>query len=212
MLLLVGLGNPGKDYAGNRHNIGFRVVDAITRRYGFPPFRSKFQGDMAEGTVAGVKVLALKPQTYMNESGRSVLAAATFYKIPPEDILVLHDELDLDAGKIRVKPGGGLAGHNGLKSIKAHLGPDFRRLRLGIGHPGDKDKVTGHVLKDFAKADEKWLVPLMDAIADEFPRLVEGDNSGFMSRVALALAPPKEKKAAETGTADSNNQKDNDGS
>jgi PTH1 family peptidyl-tRNA hydrolase len=138
-------------------------------------------------------VLALKPLTYMNESGRSVLAAATFYKIPPADIIVLHDELDLAGGKLRVKRGGGHAGHNGLRSIHSHIGPDYGRLRLGIGHPGDKDRVTGHVLKDFTKADRVWVETLLDAVADNFALLAAGDDGAFMSKVALAVNPPKPK-------------------
>jgi len=193
MLLVVGLGNPGAEHARNRHNIGFMAVDAVVRRHGFGPFRAKFHGDIAQGDVAGVKVLALKPTTYMNDSGLSVGAAAGFFKIPPADVVVLHDELDLAEGRLRVKRGGGHAGHNGLRSIHAHLGADYRRIRLGIGHPGDKDRVTGHVLRNFAKADEAWLEKLLDAVAAGFPLLVEGDDSGFMSKVALAMKPPKPK-------------------
>ena len=193
MLLVVGLGNPGAEHASNRHNIGFMAVDAIVRRHGFGPFRAKFHGEIAHGDVAGVRVLALKPTTYMNDSGLSVAAAAGFFKIPPADMLVLHDELDLAGGRLRVKRGGGHAGHNGLRSIHAHLGADYRRIRLGIGHPGDKDRVTAHVLRNFAKADEAWLGKLLDAVADGFPLLVEGDDSGFMSKVVLAMEPPKPK-------------------
>ena len=193
MLLVVGLGNPGAEHAKNRHNIGFMAVDAIVRRHGFGPFRAKFHGEIAQGDVAGVRVLALKPTTYMNDSGLSVAAAAAFFKIPPADMVVLHDELDLAGGRLRVKRGGGHAGHNGLRSIHAHLGADYRRIRLGIGHPGDKDRVTAHVLKNFAKADEAWLEKLLDAVADGFPLLVEGNDPGFMSKVALAMEPPKPK-------------------
>ena len=193
MLLVVGLGNPGAEHASNRHNIGFMAVDAIVRRHGLGPFRAKFHGEIAQGDVAGVKVLALKPTTYMNDSGLSVAAAAGFFKIPPADMVVLHDELDLAGGRLRVKRGGGHAGHNGLRSIHAHLGADYRRIRLGIGHPGDKDRVTAHVLRNFAKADEAWLEKLLDAVADGFPLLVEGDDPGFMSKVALAMEPPKPK-------------------
>lgn len=194
MLLLVGLGNPGEGYAGNRHNIGFMAVDEIVRRHSFQPFRAKFKGELAEGRVGREKVLALKPMTYMNESGRSVLAAASFYKIPPEDILVIHDELDLAAGKLRLKTGGGHAGHNGLRSIHAHIGDKYRRLRLGIGHPGDKAKVTGHVLKDFAKADSDWLEPLLDAVADHIGLALDGDDAGFLNQVALDINPNGGKK------------------
>ena len=192
-LLLVGLGNPGPAYAGNRHNIGFNVVDAICDRHGFGPFRRKFDGQVAEGRIGDRRVLALKPMTYMNESGRAVGQAARFHKIPPVDVVVFHDELDLAAGKVRVKDGGGLAGHNGLRSISAHIGPAFRRVRLGIGHPGGKDRVTGHVLKDFAKADRVWLDPLLEACATHAPLLVAGDAGAFMSKVAMAVNPPRPK-------------------
>jgi PTH1 family peptidyl-tRNA hydrolase len=194
-LLLVGLGNPGPAYADNRHNIGFMAVDAVARRYGFGPYRRRFQGEAAEGVVAGRRILALKPMTYMNNSGLSVAAAANFYKLSPEDVLVFHDEIDLIAGKVRVKDGGGHAGHNGLKSLHAHIGPDYRRVRLGVGHPGDKQRVVSHVLKDFSKADAEWLEPMLDAIAEHFPLLVEDDSAAFMSKVALTLNPPKPKAA-----------------
>jgi peptidyl-tRNA hydrolase, PTH1 family len=189
MLLLVGLGNPGGDYARNRHNIGFMAVDEIVRRHSFQPFRSKFNGELAEGRIGSQKVLALKPMTYMNESGRSVGVAAGFYKIPAEDILVIHDELDLETGKLRLKSGGGHAGHNGLRSIHAHVGEGYRRLRLGIGHPGDKSKVTSHVLKDFAKADQAWLEPLLASTADHIGMVLDGDDAGFLNKVALDLNP-----------------------
>lgn len=193
-LLVVGLGNPGPRYARNRHNIGFMAIDAIARRYGFPAPRARFHGRLSEGSVAGRKVLLLKPMTYMNESGRAVAAAARFYRIPPADILVLHDEIDLAEGKLRVKTGGGHAGHNGLRNIHARIGPEYRRVRLGIGHPGDKERVTRHVLDDFAKSDDAWLVPLLDALAEAFPLLVRGDAPAFMSKVALALQPPRAKE------------------
>jgi PTH1 family peptidyl-tRNA hydrolase len=196
MLLLVGLGNPGPDYARHRHNIGFMAVDEIVRRHGFSPWRAKFSGEVAEGSVGGMKVIALKPLTYMNESGRSVEAAAGFYKIEPKDIVVLHDELDLPPSKLRVKTGGGHAGHNGLRSIQAHLGPDFRRVRLGIGHPGAKELVHNWVLGNFAKADAEWVNPLLDAIAASLPKLAAGDDAGFQSDVALALQPERKPKAA----------------
>jgi PTH1 family peptidyl-tRNA hydrolase len=190
MLLFVGLGNPGADYARHRHNIGFMAVDAIVRRHSFSPWRAKFQGEVCEGTIAGEKVVALKPMTYMNESGRSVAACAQFYKIEPKDIVVFHDELDLPPAKIRVKLGGGHAGHNGLRSITAHMGADFRRVRLGIGHPGSKERVTGWVLGDFAKVDREWLEPLLDDVSDAADRLVAGDDTAFMN----ALAGPAPKK------------------
>jgi len=192
-LLVAGLGNPGRSYAGSRHNIGFMVVDALCDRYGFAPFRSRFLGQAAEGTVAGRRVLALKPMTYMNESGRSVAEARRFYKVEPADVIVFHDELDLAAGKLRVKDGGGTAGHNGIRSIRDHIGPDFRRVRVGIGHPGDKGRVVGHVLKDFSKADRDWLDPLLDAVGTHFPLLAGGDGAAFMSKVALTLNPPPPK-------------------
>lgn len=195
MLLVVGLGNPGSEYAGHRHNIGFMAVDAIVRRHSFGPFRAKFQGQLAEGVVGGVKALALKPMTYMNESGVSVGQAAHFHKIPPDQVIVLHDELDLAPGKVRIKVGGGSAGHNGLRSIDAHFGRDYRRVRLGIGHPGDRDRVTGYVLHDFAKADGEWLGSLLDAVADCFPLLVKGDDAGFMTRVAMLTKPVPTKPA-----------------
>ena len=191
MLLVVGLGNPGAEYARNRHNIGFMAADAIVQRHSLGRFRAKFSGEIAEGAVGGERVLVLKPMTYMNEAGRSVAAAAKFYKIPPTDIIVFHDELDLAAGRLRVKDGGGHAGHNGLRDIHAHLGADYRRVRLGIGHPGDKDRVTTHVLQDFAKADGSWVEALLDAVAENFPLLLARRDAEFASRVALALAPPK---------------------
>ncbi len=193
MLLLVGLGNPGDKYADNRHNIGFMAVDEIIRRHGFPPPRRRFQGLTSEGTMAGQKVMVLKPMTFMNESGRSVGEAARFFKIDADHIVVFHDELDLAPGKLRVKKGGGLAGHNGLKSLAAHIGKDFRRVRLGVGHPGHKDKVLRHVLQDFAKADDAWLDPLLDAMAEAAPLLTSGDDAAFASKVALILKPPEHK-------------------
>ena len=189
MRLLVGLGNPGGKYARNRHNIGFMAVDAIARGHGFAPWRAKFQGEIAEGRLGADKALLLKPGTFMNLSGDAVRAAASFYKLTPADIIVFHDELDLAPGKLRVKTGGGHAGHNGLRSIQAHMGPDFMRVRLGIGHPGHKDLVTPHVLGDFAKADESWLNDLLDGIADGAPDLAAGDEAGFLNRVALRRAP-----------------------
>lgn len=191
MLLLVGLGNPGSEYARHRHNIGFMAVERIVARHGFGPARSRFMGQVNEGVLAGEKALALRPMTFMNESGRAVAEAARFYKLTPADIVVLHDELDLAPGKLRVKRGGGVAGHNGLRSIARFIGPDFRRVRLGIGHPGHKDVVLRHVLHDFAKADQAWLEPLLDAVADAAPLLAAGDDAGFATRVALLLNPPE---------------------
>lgn len=196
MLLLVGLGNPGPEHANQRHNIGFLAVDEIVRRHGFTPWRAKFQGLAAEGTVNGVKVLALKPETYMNRSGQSVGAAAQFYKITPADIVVIHDELDLRSGKLRVKRGGGSAGHNGLRSIDAHLGPDFVRVRVGIGHPGEKHLVHGYVLHDFGKEERARMDKLTGAMAEAFPALAKGDGVGFMNKVSL-LVPASDNGADE---------------
>lgn len=201
MLLFVGLGNPGAEYARNRHNIGFMAVDAIVRRHSFSPWRAKFHGQVCEGTIGAEKIVALKPETYMNDSGRSVAACAQFYKIEPKDIVVFHDELDLAPAKIRVKIGGGHAGHNGLRSITAHLGPDFRRVRLGIGHPGAKERVTGHVLGDFAKVDREWLEPLLDDVAAACDRLVAGDDPGFMNALATPAKPTDSPPPAPRPTA-----------
>ena len=182
--LLAGLGNPGPGYAGNRHNIGFMAADAICERYGFAPPRSRFSGAIREGRIGGKDVLVLKPMTFMNDSGRSVAAAVRFYKLGLDRLIVFHDELDLAAGKVRVKRGGGAAGHNGVRSIDAHLGPDFWRVRFGIGHPGVKTRVLGHVLKDFAASDAEWLQPLLDRIGEHVPLLLAGDAQAFMSKVA----------------------------
>ena len=203
MLVLAGLGNPGAGYAGHRHNMGFMAVDAIASRYRFAAWRKKFQGDVAEGEIAGTRILLLKPMTYMNLSGQSVVAALGFYKLEPAALAVLHDEIDLLLGRVKVKFGGGHGGHNGIRDIMAHLGPDFRRVRLGVGHPGEKDLVHNHVLQDFAKAERELAGKVIEAVAEEAPRLVAGDDGGFMSRVAYLLAPPKPKKekpaeAAET--------------
>ncbi|MCB1721044.1 MAG: aminoacyl-tRNA hydrolase [Rhodospirillales bacterium] len=188
MWLLVGLGNPGDKYKNNRHNIGFMAIDAMADEYRFPAFRSKFQGELSEGLIDGKKAVLLKPQTYMNESGQSVGKAAKFYKIPPERVIVFHDELDLEPGKCRVKVGGGVAGHNGLKSIKAHLGTaDFMRVRLGIGHPGDKSRVSGYVLSDFAKAELPWLERLVPVLAKYVALLLREKSDDFMTRVAESV-------------------------
>ena len=193
MLLVVGLGNPGAKYANNRHNIGFMAVDEIVRRYSFSNFRAKFQGEVAEGNIDGERILALKPKTYMNESGRSVHEAMVFYKLPPEDLIVIHDEIDLIGGKIRVKRGGGHAGHNGLRSIHACVGINYARIRLGVGHPGDKARVAGHVLKDFAKSERDWVERMVCGVAEHFPLLLSDDNSAFMSKVASVVNPPRQK-------------------
>jgi PTH1 family peptidyl-tRNA hydrolase len=187
MKLFVGLGNPGRDYALNRHNVGFMAVDAIAATHDFPAWRKRFSGLAAEGKLGKEQVLLLKPQTFMNESGRSVGEAVRFYKLGLDDVVVFHDEIDLAPGKLRVKVGGGVAGHNGLKSLTAHIGNDYVRVRIGVGHPGRKDLVSGHVLRDFAKADHAWLEPLLGAIAAEAPFLAEGANDKFQSRVAHAL-------------------------
>ncbi|WP_119166937.1 aminoacyl-tRNA hydrolase [Algihabitans albus] len=193
MLLLVGLGNPGPRYAGNRHNIGFMALDEIVRRHGFSGWRKGFQGEVAEGRLGGEKVLALKPLTYMNESGRAVGEALRFYKLTPAAVTVLHDELDLAPGKVRVKLGGGAAGHNGLRSITQHIGPDFKRVRLGIGHPGRKEAVHGWVLSDFPKTDGDWLEPLLEALVRHAELLVAGEDGPFMSRVNQEVGPQKPK-------------------
>jgi PTH1 family peptidyl-tRNA hydrolase len=186
MLLWVGLGNPEPGMARQRHNIGFMALDVIAIRHGFTPWRQRFKGLVAEGSLAGEKILALKPLTYMNASGESVQVAAAFYKLAPEAITAFHDELDLVPGKVRVKRGGGTAGHNGLRSMERQLGtPDYWRVRLGIGHPGHKDRVLGHVLGDFAKVDRAWLIATLDAVAEAAPLLAAGKPEDFMTRVAL---------------------------
>lgn len=191
MILFVGLGNPGGKYAANRHNIGFMAMDRIASDHGFGPWKSKFQGEITEGTIGGEKVLLLKPQTFMNLSGQSAGEAMRFYKLSPADVTVFHDELDLAPGKLRCKTGGGHAGHNGLRSIHQHIGPDYHRVRLGIGHPGHKDKVAPYVLSDFAKADQDWLDDLLRGIGDGAPDLAAGDTGKFMNAVALRTAPQR---------------------
>lgn len=193
MLVVAGLGNPGASYAGNRHNIGFMAADAIARRHSFSPWRNKFKSLIGEGEIAGERVLVIKPQTFMNVSGEAVGEALRFHKLQPSDLIVFYDELDLPPGKLRVKTGGGAGGHNGIRSIDSHCGNAYRRVRLGIGHPGHKDLVQRHVLGDFAKADAQWLDPLMDAVAEHFPLLVKGDDATFMNKVALATGGKEEK-------------------
>ena len=188
--LLVGLGNPGAKYAATRHNIGFRLLDAIATHYGAPDFRARFQGAFTEIRVDGHKVLLLKPQTFMNESGRSVAPALKYHNLGIEDAIVFYDELDLPPGKVRVKQGGGLAGHNGLRSINAHMGPQFWRVRVGIGHPGRPEKVASYVLHAFAKVDESWLSPLLDEAPRLLPFLLENNPSEFMNQLHLRTAPP----------------------
>jgi PTH1 family peptidyl-tRNA hydrolase len=195
MRLLVGLGNPGAEYAFNRHNIGFLALDAIAEHYRFSPWRARFHGVVSEGTIGGEKVLALKPATYMNLSGQSVGEAARFFKVSAADIIVIYDEIELPPGKVKVKQGGGSAGHNGIKSIDAHISPDYWRVRLGVGRPEGKSQVKGHVLQNFAKSDLDWLGPLFNAIADAAPLIIAGHDNKFMTRVALLTTPQPEKPA-----------------
>jgi len=195
VFLLVGLGNPGPRYALNRHNVGFLVADAVQRRHGFGPWRQKFSAEIAEGTLGGERAILVKPLTYMNESGRSVGEIVRFHKLAPTDVVVVHDELDLPPGKVRLKAGGGHGGHNGLRSLTAHLGDTYRRLRIGIGHPGDKAMVHNYVLHDFAKSDAAWLDPLLEAIAADAPLLAEGKDQSFANRLHLALSPAADSPA-----------------
>jgi PTH1 family peptidyl-tRNA hydrolase len=188
-LLIAGLGNPGSQYAKNRHNAGFIVADELHAHYEFGPWKVKFDGLLSEGALGGRKTYLLKPQTFMNLSGGSVGPALRFFKLPLEALVVVHDEIDLAAGKMKVKTGGGDAGQNGLRSITAVLGPDYRRVRLGIGHPGDKARVTGHVLQNFSKDDIAWLKPLVMAMVEAAPLLAKDDDAGFMSKVALLTKP-----------------------
>ena len=187
MLLFVGLGNPGSRYTGNRHNVGFMVVEAIAKRNNFGPWRRRFQGVSAEGPI-GSELLLLLPGTFMNESGRAVAEAANFYKIGLKDIVVFHDEIDLAPAKVRVKTGGGVAGHNGLRSISAHVGNDYRRVRIGVGHPGVKELVYAYVLGDFAKDERPWVNAICDVIADNVQLLSKGQDSTFQNKIHLALA------------------------
>jgi PTH1 family peptidyl-tRNA hydrolase len=185
--LWVGLGNPGAQYALNRHNVGFMAIDTIAEVHGFAPVQKKFQGWLQEGRIGGAKILLLKPATWMNESGRSVAEALRFYKLDPSALTVFHDELDLAPFKVKVKMGGGTAGHNGLRSIDQHLGPEFRRVRIGIGHPGSKERVTGHVLGNYAKSEMEPLADMLGAIAGEAGWLASGEGERFMSDLALRL-------------------------
>ncbi len=189
MRLLVGLGNPGSGYTNNRHNLGFMAVDAIAERHHFPPWRSKFQGVATDAQLGGDKAVLLKPSTFMNESGRSVAEAVKFYKLELDDVLVLFDEIELAPGKVRIKKGGGHAGHNGIRSVASHIGKDFWRVRLGVGHPGDKNRVSGYVLRDFAKSDASWVDALVSAVAADADLLVKGEDNRFMTAVAQAMQP-----------------------
>jgi len=191
MKLIVGLGNPGAKYARNRHNIGFMALDRMAQDHGFPGWKSKHQGSVSEGRFGADRAVLLKPETYMNKSGDSVGAAMRFYKLEPGDIIVLHDEIDLVPGKVRWKSGGGHAGHNGLRSVHAHIGPDYARVRLGVGHPGHKDAVAGYVLRDFPKADADWLDDVLRGCSDGAPHLARGDGARFMNAVALRVTPPR---------------------
>lgn len=201
MLVLAGLGNPGPKHERQRHNIGFMAADEIIRRYNLSLRQSKHHAYVAEGVIGGEKILLLKPKTFMNESGRALGSAVRFHKLRPRDVAVLYDELDLAPGKVRVKTGGGHAGHNGIRSISSHIGQDFRRVRIGIGHPGDKKQVHRYVLSDFPKAELEWVHRTVDAIADALPLLIAGDDPGFMTRVAFLAPPPEltDKKGARDG-------------
>jgi len=191
MKLIVGLGNPGAKYARNRHNIGFMAVERMAADHGFAPWKGKHQGSVSEGRFGSARAVLLRPETFMNRSGDSVAAAMRFYKLEPADVIVLHDELDLAPGKVKAKMGGGHAGHNGLRSIHSHLGPDYGRVRLGIGHPGHKDRVPGYVLHDFAKGDAEWLDDVLRGVSDGAPALATGDTAKFMNAVSLRTAPPR---------------------
>ncbi len=198
MQIFVGLGNPGARYARHRHNIGFMALDAIADRHGFPSFRTRGRALVSEGRLAERRVALLKPQTFMNESGRAVAAAMQHWKAGLADVAVFHDELDLAGGKLRVKRGGGAAGHNGLRSIDRIVGQGYRRVRIGIGHPGERRRVTGHVLHAFDSADADWLLRMLDAIARAAPLLAEGDDANFMNRVAILTRPPAAEPAPES--------------
>ena len=187
MLLLVGLGNPGERYVGNRHNIGFMALQAIAKRHGIGPWRRRFQGVACEGPIGGERALLLLPGTFMNESGRAVAEAVHFYKLPLDAVTVFHDEIDLPPAKVRVKTGGGIAGHNGLRSISEHIGNDYRRVRIGVGHPGNKDMVQHYVLSDFAKSERGWVEALLDIMADNADLLAHGEDATFQNKVHLTM-------------------------
>jgi PTH1 family peptidyl-tRNA hydrolase len=196
-LLIAGLGNPGAEYARNRHNAGFMALDTIHASYKFGPWRTRFHGQISEGAIEGRKSYLLKPTTFMNESGRALGEAVHFFKLPLSAVVVIHDEIALEAGKLKVKTGGGDAGNNGARSITAAIGSDYRRVRIGIGHPGEKHRVSGHVLGNFSKADEEWLVPMLSAITEAAPYLARNDDNGFMNKVTLILHPPVHKPKPE---------------
>ncbi|TMV15391.1 aminoacyl-tRNA hydrolase [Arenibacterium halophilum] len=191
MILLVGLGNPGPKYARNRHNIGFMALDQIAEDHGFAPWRGRFQGSLTEGRLGDDKALLLKPETFMNLSGQAVGEAMRFYKLTPEDVWVVHDEIDLPPGKVKLKRGGGHAGHNGLRSVHQHIGPEYGRVRIGVGHPGRKEAVPGYVLHDFAKADEAWIDDVLRGLSDGAPDLARGDAARASNAIALRVAPPR---------------------
>ncbi|MEP0963140.1 MAG: aminoacyl-tRNA hydrolase [Roseobacter sp.] len=191
MILFVGLGNPGPKYSGNRHNIGFMALDRIAQDYDFAPWKAKHQGRISDGRLGSERAVLLQPETYMNNSGQSVQAAMRFYKVDPADVIVLHDEIDLAPGKVKYKTGGGHAGHNGLRSIHAHIGPDYARVRLGVGHPGHKDRVPSYVLSDFAKADQGWLDDVLRGVSDGAPFLAQDDPAKFSNAVALRVSPAR---------------------
>lgn len=206
MKLFAGLGNPGAKYAQNRHNIGFMALDRIAADHGFSPWRSKFQGMVCEGRLGAEKVILLKPETFMNLSGQSVGEALRFHKLTPADLVVFHDEIDLAPAKLRLKQGGGHAGHNGLRSIHQHIGPEYERVRMGVGHPGHKDAVPGYVLRDFAKADQDWLDEMLRGISDGAVSLAEGDGPRFLNAVALRVAPPRSGGGKESSKTSSDNK------
>ena len=187
MRLVVGLGNPGARYAGNRHNIGFMAAEAIARRHGFGPWRKRFHGIASEGAIGSQKAILLLPGTFMNESGRAVAEAVNFFKLGVDDVIVLHDEIELSPAKVRVKVGGGIAGHNGLRSISAHIGNEYKRVRIGVGHPGDRDLVHSHVLSDFAKSEKEWVTALCEIIADNAELIARGEDSSFQNKVHLTM-------------------------
>jgi PTH1 family peptidyl-tRNA hydrolase len=194
MRLIAGLGNPGPKYERHRHNVGFMSVDAIVRRHAFAPYRARFHALAADGVIAGEKVIALKPMTYMNDSGRAVGAALRFYKLDPAALVVIHDEIDLVFGKLRVKRNGGNAGHNGLRSLDAHIGPDYWRVRVGVGHPGERHLVMPFLLHDFGKEESAFVGRMVEAIAEALPLLIAGDEGQFMNRVAVLINPPRPKR------------------